>query len=167
MIEMYKSSAVFSKCNKYRYSLTRVWNKSKPKIMFLMLNPSTADEVNDDPTIRRCIDFAKTWGFGGLYVCNLFAFRSTDPKGLLEINDPFGEQNLTYIRKLANKVDTIICAWGNKPILEKILKNKTPYDILNIDILKLNYLELSKDEIPKHPLYLRKNISYTQFKNIK
>ena len=156
------ASAVISGCGKYRYSLTRIWDESKPKVMFIMLNPSTADASNDDPTIRRCIGFAKSWGFGGLYVCNLFAYRATDPKELLKVHNPFGDQNIWHTRKLSDEVDTIVCAWGNKPILKKILKNQNPYKLLDFARLKLHYLELSKDETPKHPLYLRGDISPTQ-----
>ena len=116
------SGAELSECGKYRYSLTRIWDETKPKVMFIMLNPSTADANNDDPTIRRCIGFAKSWGFGGLYVCNLFGFRATNPKELLKVNNPFGDQNIWHTRKLSDEVDTIVCAWGNKPILKSILK---------------------------------------------
>jgi hypothetical protein len=157
------ATAVISECGNYRYSLTRIWDHSKPKVMFIMLNPSTADANNDDPTIRRCICFAKSWGFGGLYVCNLFAFRATKPTDLLEADNPFGDQNIWHIRKLSNEVDTIVCAWGNKLILNKILKNQNPYKLLDFAWQKLHYLELSKDETPKHPLYLRGDISPTRF----
>ncbi|MBF6607758.1 MAG: DUF1643 domain-containing protein [Flavobacterium sp.] len=149
------ASAVISECGNYRYSLTRVWDESKPKVMFIMLNPSTADASKDDPTIRRCIAFAKTWGYGGLFVCNLFSFRATNPKDLLKIGNPFGDENIWHTRKLSDEVTTIICAWGNKPILHKLLKNQNPYKLLDFAWLKLHYLELSKDGTPKHPLYLK------------
>ena len=79
-------NAELSICKKYRYSLTRIWDEDKPNVMFVMLNPSTADEKNDDPTIRRCINFAKDFGAGGIYVVNLFPLRATNPNELL-IND--------------------------------------------------------------------------------
>ena len=79
--------ATFSKCKIYRYRLWRIWDAKKPTVLFIMLNPSTAGSTMDDPTIKRCIGFAKSWGYGGLYVGNLFAYRSTQPKGLLKLND--------------------------------------------------------------------------------
>jgi hypothetical protein len=95
-------------------------------------------------------------------VCNLFAFRATNPKELLKADNPFGDQNIWHTRKLSDEVDTIVCAWGNKPILKKILKNQNPYKLLDFAWLKLHYLELSKYETPKHPLYLRGDISPTR-----
>lgn len=85
-----RSSAVISECGSYRYRLERVWEAEKDRVAFIMLNPSTADASKDDPTIRRCIGFAKAWGFGGLIVGNLFALRSTDPKALYGHKDPVG-----------------------------------------------------------------------------
>ena len=73
--------ADISSDNKYRYSLWRIWDKNKPIILFIMLNPSTADAVNNDKTMTRVKNFAESWGYGGVYVGNLYAFRSTDPKG--------------------------------------------------------------------------------------
>ncbi|GHX72979.1 hypothetical protein VCSRO16_3593 [Vibrio cholerae] len=72
-----KNTAELSKCRKYRYALWRTWDSDKPFAMFIGLNPSTADEKNDDPTLRRCINFAKSWGYGGVCMANLFAFRAT------------------------------------------------------------------------------------------
>lgn len=77
-----KSDAELSKCRTYRYALWRTWDESKPFAMFVGLNPSTADELEDDPTIRRCINFSKLWGYGGLCMVNLFAYRATDPTAL-------------------------------------------------------------------------------------
>ncbi len=77
-----KSDAELSKCRAYRYALWRTWDESKPFAMFVGLNPSTADELEDDPTIRRCINFSKLWGYGGLCMVNLFAYRATDPTAL-------------------------------------------------------------------------------------
>ena len=77
-----RTDAVFSDCRKYRYALWRVWDESKPVAVFIGLNPSTADEVNDDPTVKRCVNFAQEWGYGGLCMANLFAFMATDPEVL-------------------------------------------------------------------------------------
>jgi hypothetical protein len=81
-MEIIKKSAIFSACQTYRYSLTRIWNDKKKPIIFIGLNPSTADENNDDPTIRKCVHYSYQWGFGGLIMVNLFAFRATLPNDL-------------------------------------------------------------------------------------
>jgi hypothetical protein len=75
-----KTGAIFSDCRKYRFALRRNWDESKPYVMFIGLNPSTADEIENDPTINRCISYARSWGYGGLFMANLFAFRATDHK---------------------------------------------------------------------------------------
>lgn len=153
------ASAVISECGNYRYSLTRIWDESKPKVMFIMLNPSTADANNDDPTIRRCVGFAKSWGFGGLYVCNLFAFRATTPKELLKVDNPFGDQNIWHTRKLSDEVEMIICAWGNYPIVKKILRyENAPINLLDFCINKLHSIDTTVKGIPKHPLYLKSEL---------
>lgn len=151
-----EKGAEISACGKYRYRLWRVWDRTKPFVTFLMLNPSTADENIDDPTIRRCIGFAKSWGYGGIIVCNLFAFRSTDPKALLKVDDPIGEENKQHIKECVDMSEKVICAWGNGNIL-KILSKKFNYMFSTFG-MKLHYLDLSKDNIPKHPLYLKKNL---------
>lgn len=89
-----KKSAILSDDRKYRYSLSRVWDESKNKVMFIGLNPSTADETEDDPTIRRCINFAKSWGYVGLEMTNLFAFRATAPKDMKNTKEPIETVNL-------------------------------------------------------------------------
>lgn len=147
--------AVFSDDRKYRYALRRHWDYSNNRfVMFIMLNPSSADEVKNDPTIRRCINYAKSWGYGGLIVCNLFALVATNPKDLFKAHNPTGDQNLWYIRKMSDHVDTIVCAWGNYPIVSKYFKHVGPFDYLFFAKDKLHYLELSKHNTPKHPLYL-------------
>ena len=153
------ASAVISECGKYRYSLTRIWDVNKPKIMFIMLNPSTADETQDDPTIRRCIGFAKSWGFGGLYVCNLFAFRATNPKELLKADNPFGDKNIWHTRKLSDEVEMIICAWGNYPIVKKLLRyENAPINLLDFCINKLYSIDTTINGVPRHPLYLKSEL---------
>jgi hypothetical protein len=90
--------AVISQDGKYRYKLARYWNSKEPPVIFIMLNPSTADAVENDPTIRRCISFAKRWGFGGLEVYNLFALRSYDPAVIEIAGDPVGPDNDNWLR---------------------------------------------------------------------
>jgi hypothetical protein len=90
-------AAVFSRCRTYRYSLIRVWNPDLSRVAFVGLNPSTADEQADDPIVRRCVGFARRWNFGGLMLVNLFAYRSTNPAGLLAADDPIGPANDKHI----------------------------------------------------------------------
>jgi hypothetical protein len=157
--EAQSKSAFISECGQYRYELRRIWDESKPKVMFLMLNPSTADANIDDPTIRRCVAFAKSWGYGGILVGNLFAYRATEPKILLTVNDPIGQENLTYLKAMYNESKIVICAWGNSKIVEKLGKKiGNYYKILREIIERIYYLELSNDGTPKHPLYLKKDL---------
>lgn len=142
------SSAVISADGRYRYRLYREWDASLPVVLFVMLNPSTADDRIDDPTVRRVIGFAKSWGYGGVYVANLFAFRSTDPKGLLHTADPIGPENARHIQELVSVVDRVVYAWGNGRHEPEWLREivREPFCI-----------DLGKRNVPKHPLFLPKN----------
>ncbi len=144
--------AELSECGAYRYQLWRVWNDKLAKVLFIMLNPSTADADKDDPTIRRCIGFAKSWGYGGFYVGNLFAYRSTSPKGLFKPFDPVGKLNDYNLMRMEEKCEIIVCAWGNAPIIKKMRKEHKPLEFLN---KPMHYIDLAKDGTPKHPLYLK------------
>jgi len=108
-----QKGAVVDKTELYRYSLWREWNIDAPKLVFIMLNPSKADAYIDDPTLRRYIGFAKSWGFGSLTVINLFAYRSAKPSELRQVNDPVGTQNDRYLKKAIKSADKIVVAWGN------------------------------------------------------
>lgn len=153
-----EKGAKISECGKYRYELWRVWDNSKSRVTFIMLNPSIANENIDDPTIRRCIGFAKYWGYGGIHVCNLFAYRSTDPKELLKVEDPIGPLNKSHITSCSYLSDIVIFAWGNGNIVSKLMaKNKEYQPLEDVYSKKANYIELSKDGVPKHPLYLKKD----------
>ena len=145
-----KRAALLSEDNKYRYQLSRIWDEKKPLILFIMLNPSTADANSDDQTISRVINFAKSWGYGGFYVGNLYAFRSTDPKGLKHTDDPIGPENMARVQSLVGLTDKVVYAWGNGYKEPKWLRDlvDTPYCI---DISK-------KGNIPNHPLCLKKNL---------
>jgi hypothetical protein len=141
-------SAIFCPCRTYRYSLSRVWNPNLPSVMFVGLNPSTADEQEDDPTVRRCVGFARKWKFGGLILVNLFAYRSTDPHGLLEADDPVGPGNDKHIVASARAAERVVLAWGTKGCLldrdERVLSLLPGAHCLGV----------TKDGHPKHPLYL-------------
>lgn len=149
--------AMISSDGKYRYALWRTWDKNKPVVMFIMLNPSTADGTKDDPTIRKCIAYAKAWGYGALIVGNLYAFRSRNPKLLAHEEDPVGSNCGLWLYTLSKMADLRVAAWGNN-----ILSRKRVKQVENL-IPGLYCLELSKSGNPKHPLYLRKNLKPQSF----
>lgn len=104
--------AVISLCRQYRYWLSRQWDTSLPMVCFIMLNPSTADDNEDDPTIRKCTGFARRMGYGAIQVVNLFALRSTDPTKLRTAMDPIGPDTDEWICQTAGACRRVICAWG-------------------------------------------------------
>ncbi len=118
-----------------------------------MLNPSTADASQDDPTIRRCIGFAKAWGFGGLIVGNLFALRSTDPKALYSHPEPIGPENDHHLRRIANEAAPVVCAWGTHGALHD--RGREVAEML--DDRNLAALKVTADGSPGHPLYIAAN----------
>lgn len=144
-----KKAAIISKCGAYRYVLLRGWDLSKPTVVFVCLNPSTADAQNDDPTLRRCIGFARDWNFGQVAIVNLFAYRATNPKALLEVDDPVGPDNDYWLDKMAEGKKLFVAAWGNKGML------------LNRDMFvepllpNMQCLGITKTGQPRHPLYIR------------
>jgi hypothetical protein len=143
-------NAEFSKCRQYRYSLWREWDDSLGYLMVVGLNPSTADESTDDPTIRRCIGFAKQWGYGALCMVNLFAIRATDPKVMLKHPDPVGADNDMYIRNLSHNADLVLVAWGaHGTHMNRGAK-------VNSMIHQNTFcLGVTKTGQPKHPLYIK------------
>jgi len=106
------SVATYSACELYRYTLTRVWNPEGPRVLFVCLNPSTATEVQNDPTVERCERRARTLGYGAFRVCNIFAFRATDPKVMRAQSDPVGPDNDAAIAESCLWADVVVCAWG-------------------------------------------------------
>ena len=126
------------------------WDESKPYAMFIGLNPSTADENNDDPTIRRCISYANDWGYGGLCMTNLFAYRATDPSVMFNADDPIGGKNDVWIARLGKQAGIIVAAWGNGG---RYLGRSTQVRSM---LPKLHCLKLNKSGEPAHPLYLPK-----------
>jgi hypothetical protein len=142
--------ADISECSRYRWSLYRCWNHALPLLGWIMLNPSTADASVDDPTIRRCIGFARDWGFGGIEVRNLFAWRATDPSALREAIDPVGVRNDEAINGLAILCPKIVCAWGAHPFarqranqVAQSLRHRNAHTVC---------LGMTKGGCPKHPL---------------
>lgn len=145
------SSAEFSPSRAYRYALWRWWDRSKGYAFFIGLNPSTADETLDDPTIRRCKRFAADWGYGGLCMANLFALRATDPKVMQAHPRPVGPDNDKWLKKLAREAGIAIAAWG----CHGSHRNR---DAVVLDMIpEMQCLGLTKDGKPRHPLYLPAN----------
>ena len=147
------SHAVLSPCRRYRYALSRVWDADKPYALFIGLNPSTADEALDDHTIRRCIGFAKSWGYGGLVMANLFAYRATEPEEMKKQDDPLGEENDYWVVELARYAGVVIAAWGN----EGSFRQRSAH--VRSLIPELYYLKLNKSGEPAHPLYLKSTLT--------
>lgn len=145
-------TAFISECGRYRYALTRdvAPLTGEGTCTFIMLNPSTADAEQDDPTIRRCIGFARSWGFARLKVVNLFAFRSTDPRELLACGDPSGPENLCTIAKVVGGSDLVVCAWGAFPLAG------AEHVRLVLELIGGPHcLGLTANGSPRHPLYVR------------
>ncbi len=153
MTEEYLSKqARFSHCRRYRYWLGREWNQGIGTVLFIGLNPSTADHVQDDPTIRRCVRFARSWGYRRMEIVNLFAFRATLPEDLKAATNPVGPANDRWIRKAEKSADIIIACWGNQgSFLDR------DSEILEI-LGSLHCIQLNKSKIPAHPLYLKANL---------
>lgn len=154
---MRTGSAVISECGTYRYTLDRSWNSfGEGRVLWIMLNPSTADARLNDPTIRRCINFSERWDFDRLTVVNLFALRSTDPKALLEHLDPVGPLNDHWIERAAEDTKLIVVAWGAHPVA--IGRGQQVVDQLHRAGRTPVCLGKTKDGWPRHPLYVRADI---------
>jgi hypothetical protein len=145
------TGAEFSPCRAYRYRLWRFWGPEKP-CCFIMLNPSTADEVANDPTVERCERRARSMGHGGLIVVNLFAFRATDPAEMKRQADPIGPGNGEAILKAAQDSDRVICAWGNHGTY--LGRSRFVREMLRMAGVQPQILALNSSGEPKHPLYV-------------
>lgn len=162
------SRAHFSACNRFRYSLTRAWDRTKPRVCFIMLNPSTADAVKLDPTLRRCVGFAMRWGCGSMEVVNLFALRATDP-ACLYVSDVRGDdlQNDCSIIRASSSADFgTIAAWG----VHGAYHNRGIGIACLLSIIDKGFhgdsimcLRLTKDRHPAHPLYLPADLTPIPF----
>ena len=155
--------ATFSPCRKYRYSLWRRWGRERTLFDlpvsgddnclcgFIGVNPSTADEIENDRTVNRCIAFAKDWGFSGMVMLNCFGFRDTDPTVMFAQDEPIGPENNDVLEYFANTLPRIVCAWGNAGLhrgrssdVRRILRGRD----------NVFHLGLTTAGEPKHPLYL-------------
>jgi hypothetical protein len=146
------ASATLSPDGVYRYALTRTWRRGAPAV-FVMLNPSTADAMADDPTIRRCIGFATRWGCGGVVVVNLFGLRSTDPAVLYHHPDPIGPDNDAVIaEQLANHDGPVVAAWGMNGVIAD--RDEAVTSLIRGMGRELQCLGVTKLGLPRHPLYV-------------
>lgn len=146
------SGAILSPDALYRYVLWRQWaNLTTGTVAFIGLNPSTADATQDDPTIRRCIGFAKRWGFGRMVMLNLFAARSTDPAGLDSFADPVGPDNEMHVARELDSAARVIAAWGSSAPR----RSSSPVgSLLEKKAVGALCLGTNKDGCPKHPLHV-------------
>ncbi|KWR72583.1 hypothetical protein RN04_07095 [Arthrobacter sp. W1] len=144
----------------YRYALGRRWDVSLPECVFIMLNPSTADGSQDDPTIRRCIRFAQDFGCGSLLVGNLYAFRATDPKELFQATEPIGgEANDSVLADLMMRGEHVIAAWGNHG------KDARVQQVAGLPgAERLKALGTTKSGAPRHPLYVPASAAPTSWR---
>lgn len=152
-------TAIFSASGRFRYWLTRELAGRGPTVAFVMLNPSVADAERLDPTVRRCLGYARSWNAARLIVVNIFALRSTDPRALYSTLDPFGPENERYIRRAAREADTIVCAWGTHGA--HLGHGATAYRWLasEADPYVPCALAVTKQGHPAHPLYLRADLT--------
>ena len=156
---MTPAGATFSKCRRWRYLLWRCWDDSKPVANFLMLNPSTADELKLDPSCTRARNYAERWGYGALIVTNIFGWRSTDPKGLLRCKDPVGRGNDAAIVRAVKEAKLVVCAWGNHG--EHLKRGESVLGLLKG--VRLHALRVNGAGHPAHPLYLPSSLLPTEF----
>jgi hypothetical protein len=145
--------AVLSDCGKYRYLLRRVWAREKPRALFVMLNPSTADASTDDPTIRSCVRLIAALGYGSIDVVNVFAYRATKPDELLLVDDPIGPRNMSIIESAISWCDPVILAWGAwEPAREQ--GQHVYRSVVSQRPLAYCFGE-TKNGAPRHPLYIK------------
>lgn len=174
--ELLRTGAVFSPCERYRYGLARGLGQLElhapaGTLAFVMLNPSTADAAQDDPTIRRCIGYGKSWGHDRVLVANLFAYRSTDPEVLGQITEPEGDDNDRWILAIAKHAQRVVCAWGvgasGRAFRDLVRKRAADVRAMLQDAqVPLHYLAMTKGEHgqPGHPLYLDKRLQPTPWR---
>jgi hypothetical protein len=160
-----KRETIFSPCRQWRYTCWREWGvgtlpvsqlgiRKKPEsyVQFLCLNPSIADETIDDPTVRRCIDFAKRWGYGAFVMTNIFAWRDTDPEAMKKVAEPIGPDNDEWLVKIAREADLIIGGWGKHG--KHLFRGVKVKQLITSIGKPIHCLEKNSDGSPKHPLYI-------------
>ena len=148
------AGAIFDPTGMYRYTLWREWCADSPRVAFIMLNPSTADDRKDDPTIRRCMAFARAWHFGSMEVVNLFAYRATYYSELFKANDPIGEENNRFLLQAVERCSTIVLGWGTRGTF--LSRNRQVMSLCT-GTKDVYCLGITKDGHPRHPLYTKRD----------
>jgi hypothetical protein len=151
--------AIFDVSGRYRYSLWRAWSPYHTHIVFILLNPSTADEHKNDPTILRCMSFARAWNFGSMDVVNLFAYRATDYRELFNASEPIGAENNRFLMQAVEHASTIVLGWG---VRGTFLSRDRQVMSLLAGRNDLHCLGIAKNGQPRHPLYVNGNTSLIQ-----
>lgn len=159
------NGAAFSECRRYRYALWRIWDKAKPMVMFIGLNPSTANESQDDPTIKRVCAIANHNGYGGVYMMNCFPLVSTNPSTMIEFYETsFHEvediENMRWILNISKQCKQIVFAWGNFEVAKERAASLNGY------FKNAMALQINKNGSPKHPLYCRVDTKLIQYNKI-
>lgn len=155
-----ESGAVFDATGRYRYTLWRAWSADHARLVFIMLNPSAANEQKNGPTIRRCIALARTWQFGAIEVVNLFAYRAAHWQELLQVDDPVGEENDRFLLQAVQRGSAIVVAWGTKGAF--LGRDRRVLDLLAREHC-LHCLGVTKDGYPRHPLYVKRDTRLQPF----
>jgi hypothetical protein len=143
--------ADFSRDRVYRYRLWRTFESGEGTVTFIGLNPSTADETNNDPTVRRCMGFAYRWDFQRFVMLNIFGFRSTDPRPLTTMSNPTGPENDEWIQLVVGEASLVVAAWGNQGSIQR----RGAFVRQSLDSHALHHLGLTVMGYPRHPLYVR------------
>ncbi|MBU0846914.1 DUF1643 domain-containing protein [Patescibacteria group bacterium] len=152
--------AVFADDHTHRLYLWRRWNKQGPWVMFIGLNPSTADERRDDPTVRRCIGFAKRWECGGIFMCNVFTLVSTDPKKL-NVETPIAMGASLAMRVIRERCSKAVAGWGN--LITQVREGEDQVERIKRQLSPLDCLGMTKLGHPRHPLYLPYSVKLVTF----
>jgi hypothetical protein len=155
--------AVFSENRVYRYNLTRKWDEDniRGSVNFIMLNPSTADEQTLDPTLRRCARYAMDWGYGGMSITNLFAYRATDPRAMKAASDPVGPENDDFIVRVAQGAGLVVVGWGSHG--DWMRRDLAVKKLLRDAHVNAYALKVTGTGQPGHPLYLRRDAELVRF----
>jgi hypothetical protein len=160
IVDSIEYGAIFDTSGTYRYSLWRAWSPYHPQIAFILLNPSTADEHKNDPTIRRCISFARAWNFGSIEVLNLFAYRATDYRELFKVSDPIGAENNRFLMQAVERCSTVVLGWGTRGTL--LGRDRQVMSLL-ARRNDLYCIGITRDGQPRHPLYVKGSACLVSF----
>lgn len=153
-----ESDSIISPCGNYRYALWRNWDKTRVAAMFILLNPHVDGKGKNSPIVDKCIKYAKRWGYGGVIICNLYAYITDDLRELANVDNPHGLDNYQYISQMVKYSGIVVAGWGGLyPTINKL------QEIRNL-VGPLHYLQLDKMGIPKHPLTLSKSLKPLRFK---